>query len=720
MGEESRMDWYYDSDSTSSGPAAVQSRSSLEWQNAVDSNGNLFFVKRLARKPVSYPGSKTSSTLTVNYGGSRTASGILGKLIRRRSSRREIAKSDAALHSIPAATDNKDTWDLKKSSYSTEDLSTSSGKPSLTSSLHKEPSTVDCSLQGFAGVLYTTLNQLEESSNVSDIVYSYPPSDNILSSARGLFVTLVHLISTVTGSKPTVSSFLYKGNEINVSYNCEPENLLLLAVPGSRFSKTECLRILDELTSYQQFIFQTAPRCYATPIDNFSNLDTFFEGFFHQLDSRLENPSYEKLQNSFSLAVPFLIVPRDIHLEVEEALNEFESNEMQHGEERRRFSVVGSVYFYKDSAVCSHVCRDDLLEIYLGLRESGILQLMEEGIKDLVYWREVFPISLKRGLATSNPSLPYPMPTGRWFLLVVALGHNAMAALLESGGCTQRITGQQGPDPHYVEEAQATLRHIIKLGTAHFLSKWLGERDVPSEGKLIAGRSTQSLTSFGDAHHLGSVKSYDLADYEAPGEDNMPVLGRRAERQLNEINFQSSLNLNEPDDVDSTKDTKNSDHHSESSDRGKRQPLDGLHISNHRIGGSKYDQYFHYVHLDSSEGIVVSNLFTEPVCPSFARVVDNFKFQVGLVQDVFKSTLLFQDKSGESDSPPLNKSMVAIKECGMLFEIEEEGESEPTTYWVAGRLVAAPCRRELYVCYQDCCSQNLVELAFQLALNASR
>ncbi|CAB0019465.1 unnamed protein product [Nesidiocoris tenuis] len=178
---------------------------------------------------------------------------------------------------------------------------------------------------------------------------------------------------------------------------------------------------------------------------------------------------------------------------------------------------------FQDSAVCSHVCRDDLLEIYLGLRESGILQLMEEGIKDLVYWREVFPISLKRGLATSNPSLPYPMPTGRWFLLVVAL------CMSYCQRC--RITGQQGPDPHYVEEAQATLRHIIKLGTAHFLSKW--------------------------------------------------------------------------------------------------------------------------------------------------------------------SVIL--DKSGESDSPPLNKSMVAIKECGMLFEIEEEGESEPTTYWKLQRQLEFLAVQEEYI-----------------------
>ncbi|KAF6205849.1 hypothetical protein GE061_020023, partial [Apolygus lucorum] len=392
-------------------------------------------------------------------------------------------------------------------------------------------------------------------------------------------------------------------------------------------------------------------------------------------------------------------------------------------DDRRRFSIIGTAYFYQGYAICSHLTKDDSLEVFALMRESGILQCVYEGVKDLVYWKEVYPLSCSRGLVPA-PLSPYSTPNGRWFLLIVALGHNALVTLLESGGCTHRAASQQGPDRTYVEEAQATLRHIIKLGTAHFLSKWIGERESQNEGKYSLGRSSQSLSSFGESLHQGSVKSFELLDYEAAAEDNMPVLGRRAERHLNEISYHSALNL-----VDSTeemessnnKEVKNSDHLSEGSDMGKRTTGDSSFLlSNHRIGGSKYDQYFHYVHLDSTEGIVLSNLFAEPNCPSFLRIIDNFKSQARQIQDVFRSTVTFQSKSNDIGTTPLNKSMVAIKECGTLFQVEDQDEKSGfLLYWVTGRLMASP-PRELYVCFQDNCPQNLVELAFHLAITSSR
>ena len=70
--------------------------------------------------------------------------------------------------------------------------------------------------------------------------------------------------------------------------------------------------------------------------------------------------------------------------------------------------------------------------------------------------------------------------------------------------------------------------------------------------------------------------------------------------------------------------------------------------------------------------------------------------------------------------PWLNKSLVAVKEQGMLFHFNPSDEEETKdvgvlSYWVAGRLFLSPHPRECYVCYHDSAPQVMIELAFRLA-----
>lgn len=66
--------------------------------------------------------------------------------------------------------------------------------------------------------------------------------------------------------------------------------------------------------------------------------------------------------------------------------------------------------------------------------------------------------------------------------------------------------------------------------------------------------------------------------------------------------------------------------------------------------------------------------------------------------------------SHETGKSVINKSLIAIKEHGILFEWEN------FTYWVVGRLFTTPRPKELYICYQDGAPQNLIELAYRLHL----
>jgi hypothetical protein len=69
----------------------------------------------------------------------------------------------------------------------------------------------------------------------------------------------------------------------------------------------------------------------------------------------------------------------------------------------------------------------------------------------------------------------------------------------------------------------------------------------------------------------------------------------------------------------------------------------------------------------------------------------------------------------------MNKSLIAIKEHGVMFECpfldDVDNRKNKIKYWVVGRLFYMPHPREVYVCYQDNIPQNIIELAFRIDLS---
>lgn len=83
----------------------------------------------------------------------------------------------------------------------------------------------------------------------------------------------------------------------------------------------------------------------------------------------------------------------------------------------------------------------------------------------------------------------------------------------------------------------------------------------------------------------------------------------------------------------------------------------------------------------------------------------------------------------------INKSLVAIKEHGILFECPFLDDQENKKYWVLGyvinlcinlilieicfrRLFYTSRPKELYVCFQDGIPQNLIEIAFKINMRS--
>lgn len=87
----------------------------------------------------------------------------------------------------------------------------------------------------------------------------------------------------------------------------------------------------------------------------------------------------------------------------------------------------------------SHLPHEDLIDVHSFLRHNGLLNLTnEEQVKCLVLWKEVYPSSCNRGDFSNSDGDQLYIPDGKWFLLVVGYGHDLLAVLLESGGCTAK------------------------------------------------------------------------------------------------------------------------------------------------------------------------------------------------------------------------------------------------------------------------------------------
>ena len=129
--------------------------------------------------------------------------------------------------------------------------------------------------------------------------------------------------------------------------------------------------------------------------------------------------------------------------------------------------------------------------------------------------------------------------------------------------------------------------------------------------------------------------------------------------------------------------------------------------------------------------MIFQGVFLAPLAPPAGKyhtqVLENFRAACQIIHSSFQMTIRSKDlvKSRESSQtvaqrPWLNKSLVAVKEQGMLFHFNPSDEEETKdvgvlSYWVAGRLFLSPHPRECYVCYHDSAPQVMIELAFRLA-----
>ena len=186
-------------------------------------------------------------------------------------------------------------------------------------------------------------------------------------------------------------------------------------------------------------------------------------------------------------AAHWLVLPEEVRFQVDDALSQFESADFQDAsasdEEAsssaemyclpREFDVLGACLFHRGLLLSSHLPRGDLRDVLLWCRSKKLLRLTRTiPVHQIVAWSEVY-LSRNRGRASK----------GRTFLLVVGLGHQVLATLLETdtGGCA--ATAVSRPDPFYVDQALNTLDHLEEMGIPLVCERWL---TLPNNPAIVA------------------------------------------------------------------------------------------------------------------------------------------------------------------------------------------------------------------------------------------
>uniref|UniRef100_A0A8D0S3Q2 Protein inturned n=1 Tax=Sus scrofa TaxID=9823 RepID=A0A8D0S3Q2_PIG len=619
-----------------------------------------------------------------------------------------------------------------------------------------------------------------------EILYHYPVSDasQKLKSVRGIFLTLCDMLENVTGTQVTSSSLLLNGKQIHVAYWKESDKLLLIGLPAEEVPLPQLRNVIEDVARTLKFMYGSLDSAFCQ-VENAPRLDHFFSLFFQRAlqPANLHSIASSSAQQYDAASavlldnlpgVRWLTLPQEIKMELDTALSELEAADFAELSEdyydmRRLYTILGSSLFYKGYLICSHLPKDDLIDIAVYCRHYCLLPLAaKQRIGQLVIWREVFPRHHLQHSTDSNTEV-FQEPEGRYFLLIVGLRHYMLCVLLEAGGCTSKAIGNPGPDCIYVDQVKTTLHQLE--GVDSRINERLASSPSPclscadwflagSHEKLdnlttspilnrlqatskVATSPTCRRTLFGDY----SLKTRKPSPSRSGGSDS-GCEGREG------VGLSPHATL---DAAQKQRASQGSDGSEESGallkvTKKKSTLPNPFHLGNlkkdlsekelemyntmklllfvcfSRLTSGPENTLFHYVALETVQGIFITPTHEEVAQLSGSihpQLIKNFHQCCLSIRAIFQQTLVEERKkalSGRDHSGSTNSvsSLNPVKEHGVLFECSPENWTDQRktppvmAYWVVGRLFLHPKLQELYVCFHDSVTEIAIEMAFKL------
>ncbi|XP_027710408.1 protein inturned [Vombatus ursinus] len=630
-------------------------------------------------------------------------------------------------------------------------------------------------------IMYLTLQlDSETSKEEQEILYHYPTSEasQKLKSVRGIFLTLCDMLENVAGTHVTSSSLSLNEKLVHVAYWKEDDKLLLIGLPAEEVPLPQLRNMIEDVAQILKFMYGSLNSAFCE-VENTARLDHFFNLFFQRaiqpekLYSRTSPQPYDASSSLFVDTLPgvqWLTLPQETQMEIDMALSDLEAADFAELSEdyydmRRLYTILGCSLFYKGYLVCSHLPKDDLIDIAMYCRHYCLPPLVsEQRIGHLVIWREVFRRHPLR--PTSEPDAQvFREPEGRYFLLIVGLKHFLLCVLLEAGGCASKAIGHPGPDCIYVDQAKATLLQLE--GVEASLDERLASPSNPclssadwflpsSRDKLESLTSSPLLTKL--QHTSRAITSPSsrrrlFSDYSLKTRKLSPSRGSGGSDNgvegAGEGSGPSPHTTPDPLRKQGAKEAQSPGGAQASGALLKATKKKATLPNPFHLGRLKKDlsekemelfdamkltsgtenTLFHYVALETVQGIFVTPTHEEvaqlhgSIHPQLIR---NFHRCCLSIRTIFQQSLKCEKKKalnveGNPRSAHAASFLSPVKEHGVLFECSPENwtdQKKPPpvmAYWVVGRLFLEPKPQELYVCFHDSVTEIAIELAFKLS-----
>ena len=184
-------------------------------------------------------------------------------------------------------------------------------------------------------------NSESVSMDLSNVIYQFPRPNagsgleaaggfsSSLLKVSGIFFTLIQLLPDIVASEPQTMSLLVPTNAshdptwMHVALQIDGDEIFLLAVSGARLSSERTHHLAQQLT---RFLLLKHSSLMAAALSSSQELDQVVGNLLYEtLFDRMTAIKLESITNE----VPSLLLPPDVHFQVEDALNQFESGDFQ-------------------------------------------------------------------------------------------------------------------------------------------------------------------------------------------------------------------------------------------------------------------------------------------------------------------------------------------------------------------------------------------------------
>ena len=605
-----------------------------------------------------------------------------------------------------------------------------------------------CGLHEPHGVFYLTLSvHSDTAAENDDILYVFPTIETtgkIISKLiliRGLFVTLSDVMRDTFSDNILTSTIVVDDNILHCTYHFVNTEVFVMCLPAASYSLPQAqvtmanvVRLLIVMYGSVASAFQPENR---QRLDHLFRFIILLNGSSDTTNAMFSNTiNWKPIEASFLRLTPDLFAHANAGLAQLEACD-FEDGSSGHNYIRRLYTVRGSCVFYDGHLIVSHVPVEDQRDISLFCYNHALLSLnQKERVSLLLIWREVFPWN--ELMHTDGTKDKFSAVKGRCFLMIVGLKHSLLCSLLQLNGNLFPSSHTPRPDPLYVNKARAT---ILNLETAHFqdfIRKRLQTVSYPlltDSSRLLTRMPNAFLKSFrppsgrrqrSSKFVFGSPLKPKRTDPDSVNalSGNTPQKPSKQSRETSSAPESSSPSLVRGLFREKSFSSQGS---AESTNSGKQVNHDDLAYSLDGIRDAAnvavYDKtrlyqnvtvgvenaLFCYLSFEKLRGIlIVPTMHDLRVVGSSVHneVVSNFRKQVLCLHQRLSCRSVLDDDCIEEG--------ILFQCCKPTHPTDSKAKQPFLQYWIIGRVVQKPVKKEIYVCFHNSATQNMVELAFRM------